>query len=102
MQGCGVFGGDIILKTLIQWCAATTANKTLHYHSFSDTRCEPILHLISAVSKCQGQGQPVTVGHLYQLINMWVKQHDFNARKGKVGFALFIFQHLEFNGEEKH
>eukprot|EP00929_Paragymnodinium_shiwhaense_P055143 TRINITY_DN27658_c0_g1_i5.p2 TRINITY_DN27658_c0_g1~~TRINITY_DN27658_c0_g1_i5.p2 ORF type:complete len:171 (+),score=15.74 TRINITY_DN27658_c0_g1_i5:1130-1642(+) len=38
--GCGVFGGDPQLKSLIQWLAAAAANRTLVYFPFNDPRME--------------------------------------------------------------
>eukprot|EP00300_Choanocystis_sp_HF-7_P006462 c14723_g1_i2.p1 GENE.c14723_g1_i2~~c14723_g1_i2.p1 ORF type:complete len:524 (+),score=112.96 c14723_g1_i2:223-1794(+) len=34
--GCGAFGGDVGIKALIQWVAASQAGKKLEYHPFSD------------------------------------------------------------------
>ena len=34
--GCGAFGGDKELKTLIQWMAASKAGRPVHYFTFRD------------------------------------------------------------------
>ena len=34
--GCGVFRGNVKLKFLLQWIAASRAKRTLHYHTFHD------------------------------------------------------------------
>ena len=34
--GCGVFGGDVALKILIQWMAASRAGKSVVYYPFDD------------------------------------------------------------------
>lgn len=35
--GCGVFGGDVQLKSVIQWLAASRAGKKLHYFPWGST-----------------------------------------------------------------
>lgn len=34
--GCGVFGGDAELKSIIQWIACSRAGKTMHYFPFDN------------------------------------------------------------------
>lgn len=36
--GCGAFGGDVRLKLLIQWCAASEAGRPLHYYPFEQVQ----------------------------------------------------------------
>ena len=62
--GCGAFGGDKELKTLIQWMAATKVGRPVHYYTFSDR------HLTvrqEEVVKCL-QELRVTVGQLYHIL----------------------------------
>jgi poly(ADP-ribose) glycohydrolase len=37
--GCGAFGGDVQLKFLIQWMAATMTDKEIIFHTFNDNNC---------------------------------------------------------------
>jgi poly(ADP-ribose) glycohydrolase len=36
--GCGVFGGDLRLKALLQWIAASRAGRTILYFPYGDSR----------------------------------------------------------------
>lgn len=62
--GCGAFGGNKELKTLIQWIAASMAGRPLHYHMFDSTQLAKeqteIFKLLSEKS--------VTIGELYQCV----------------------------------
>lgn len=62
--GCGAFGGNKELKTLIQWLASSMAGRPLHYHTFNSTQFakeqEEIVKLLKEKS--------VTVGELYQCV----------------------------------
>lgn len=62
--GCGAFGGNKELKTLIQWMAASMAGRPLHYHMFDSTQLAKeqteIFKLLSEKS--------VTIGELYQCV----------------------------------
>lgn len=41
--GCGVFGGDPQVKSLLQWVAASQAGlRTIYYYSFGDGRVEEV------------------------------------------------------------
>jgi hypothetical protein len=36
---CGAFGGDVALKSMLQWCAASAAGVTnIRFHLFQDPR----------------------------------------------------------------
>lgn len=62
--GCGAFGGDKYLKTLIQWMAASRAGRNVKYSTFKDTK----------LSERQSQltekllSKEVTVGKLYRIL----------------------------------
>lgn len=49
--GCGVFGGDPQLKALIQWLAASSAQRELIYFPFGDHRVRELPRVIEAVSR---------------------------------------------------
>eukprot|EP00386_Alphamonas_edax_P015244 GDKI01046607.1.p1 GENE.GDKI01046607.1~~GDKI01046607.1.p1 ORF type:complete len:230 (+),score=79.80 GDKI01046607.1:278-967(+) len=40
--GCGVFGGDPQLKSLLQWVAAAAAQRDVHYFTFTDKRVKGV------------------------------------------------------------
>ena len=62
--GCGAFGGNKPLKTLIQWLAASRAGREVKYYTFKDT----------ALSQKQREmterllDHEMTVGQLYELL----------------------------------
>lgn len=62
--GCGAFGGNKKLKTLIQWMAASMADRPLHYHTFDSKELakeqEEIVKLLNKKS--------VTIGELYRCV----------------------------------
>ena len=62
--GCGAFGGNKELKTLIQWLAASMAGRPLHYHTFSSIQLakeqQEIVKLLNDRS--------TTVSELYQCV----------------------------------
>eukprot|EP00744_Colponema_vietnamica_P006148 GILI01008949.1.p1 GENE.GILI01008949.1~~GILI01008949.1.p1 ORF type:complete len:461 (-),score=92.72 GILI01008949.1:98-1480(-) len=61
--GCGLFGGDIHLKSMLQWIAASQAGQPLHYYSFAN----PVARQLSEVAeKLEAKG--ATVGDLWALI----------------------------------
>lgn len=41
--GCGVFGGDVELKFLLQWIACALAKKHMHYFPFDEKRFEAVM-----------------------------------------------------------
>ena len=62
--GCGAFGGNKKMKTIIQWMAASRVGRDVKYFTFDDQRLsEEQSKIIAALL-----GQNMTVGQLYQLI----------------------------------
>jgi poly(ADP-ribose) glycohydrolase len=49
--GCGVFGGDPQLKSLIQWLAASACGRELDYYVYGDKRVANLEHVVKEVSK---------------------------------------------------
>lgn len=70
--GCGAFGGDKNLKSVLQWLAASQAGRPLRYYSF-------------------GEGEPVFSEHLQQLVST---AQSMNATVGTVFRLLMQFQTL--------
>ena len=62
--GCGAFGGDVQLKALIQWAAASQSGLDVEYYSFKDPAAAG---LERAVAMIQGGGV-ATVGALMRLL----------------------------------
>ncbi|KAJ8604308.1 hypothetical protein CTAYLR_002548 [Chrysophaeum taylorii] len=46
--GCGVFGGDPLLKALIQWLGASICGRAVHYFAFADKRVAARLEAVVA------------------------------------------------------
>jgi poly(ADP-ribose) glycohydrolase len=63
--GCGVFGGDSILKAVIQIMAAAEAGRNIHYLTFgNDVLAKQILQVYGVL--CNGNnGRSLTVGQLW-------------------------------------
>lgn len=62
--GCGAFGGDKELKTLVQWMAASKAGRSIKYFTFSDTKLsDKQQKIVECLLKCR-----LTVGQLYTIL----------------------------------
>ena len=44
--GCGEFGGNVELKFLIQWMAATMNGRDVEYYTFEDMKCEHLENIL--------------------------------------------------------
>lgn len=65
--GCGAFFGEKQLKALIQWMAASQANRNLVYFSFKDFDFHiKFSKLISAIHKTN-----LKIGNLFKIIRNW-------------------------------
>ena len=62
--GCGMFGGDKELKSLIQWMAASRAGRTVQYYTFGDAN---LTREQERVTKLLLE-RKVTVGQLYKIL----------------------------------
>ena len=65
--GCGVFGGDIQFKTLLQICAASAASKRIIFHTYSDPDLGKSLQSVHACLTASG----VTVAGLYRAMSSY-------------------------------
>lgn len=63
--GCGVYNGDVKLKTLIQIIAASESERNLRYFTYEDRRLKNEFDLIKTLFETSLQS--FTVGQLYQL-----------------------------------
>ena len=62
--GCGAFGGNKPLKTLIQWLAASRAGREVKYYTFKDTELSQKQREITE----RLLDNEMTVGQLYELL----------------------------------
>jgi len=59
--GCGAFGGDVSLKSMLQWIAATKAGRVTHYYPYGDVGCDALPRVVRTL-----QEQKVTVSQLWE------------------------------------
>ena len=64
--GCGVFGGDAELKSLIQWVSASRAGKTLLYHPFNQQNLHRRLPIV--VDEVQTRSETFRVGEMVRFL----------------------------------
>jgi len=69
--GCGVFGGDPQLKSMIQWLAASAADRQLVYFPYGDRRVDDLLAVIQAVQKKYSR-----CSELYNLLRSCCSKHS--------------------------
>lgn len=79
--GCGAFNGDPRLKAVIQWMAASQAQRDVHYFTFNDRR---VNDLEDFIQKAEPKG--LTVSDLYNAI---MSYHNTNATNSSN-----LFQHI--------
>ena len=80
--GCGAFGGNIQLKSLLQWCAASACGRPVQYYTFKDRNCKGLGEVVEVVME-----SGVTVGTLMQTVLSYC---EFKS-SGKVKTDLFEF-----------
>ncbi|EYB96499.1 hypothetical protein Y032_0150g2785 [Ancylostoma ceylanicum] len=82
--GCGVFGGDKELKSLIQMLAAAKARRSMIYYTFNDEKFE------AAMNKHYGMliQNNATIGIIYRALMSYGKECERNLQ-------LTVFQHVE-------
>uniref|UniRef100_A0A7S4W4I1 poly(ADP-ribose) glycohydrolase n=1 Tax=Alexandrium monilatum TaxID=311494 RepID=A0A7S4W4I1_9DINO len=65
--GCGVFGGDPQLKCLIQWIAASVAERDMVYFPYGDARMAGVGKVFDAIqssgARCNDLFRLLTLGH---------------------------------------
>jgi poly(ADP-ribose) glycohydrolase len=68
--GCGAFGGDLYLKFLVQWCAASAAGRPLVYYTFGNVQlASDIRHFVTSVLvPGSSSALPVTAGQLFRAL----------------------------------
>jgi len=89
--GCGMFGGIKMLKTVIQWMAASRAGREIKYFTFDDD----VLHeeqrsFIEALVQKQA-----TVGQLFRLTLNMDSSSDMESMKNSKHVFKFLISHFE-------
>jgi poly(ADP-ribose) glycohydrolase len=75
--GCGAFGGDLQMKSLIQILAAAEADRNLIYHAFNQIEfSEDLKNLLKTISE-----KEVTVGQLYTIMTEGFKAELADFRR---------------------
>ena len=62
-RGCGAFGGDLQLKALLQWMAASRAGRAMVYYPFGDSRAAGLEEVSARLLAAK-----TTVGQLGKLL----------------------------------
>jgi hypothetical protein len=75
--GCGVFGGDVKFKFLLQWIACSHIGRGIHYFPFSDPRIAHLDMFITELTSVEDGGVGVDVGSLYA----WVQEYATTLRQ---------------------
>eukprot|EP00249_Psilotum_nudum_P021508 c28133_g2_i1 orf=224-2122(+) len=88
--GCGAFGGDFELKSLLQWIAASQAGRPfVHYYTFGDHRTQKLQHLTEWILK-----QGWNVGDCWDLL-MEYGEKRVNKRVNKGLFDWILPQSIQ-------
>ena len=69
--GCGVFGGDVEFKCLIQWAAASLCGRDIRYHPFTSYVGADLPAVVRAVRSSSQN----TVGGLCVLLSRYAEGH---------------------------
>ncbi|XP_078170402.1 poly(ADP-ribose) glycohydrolase 1-like isoform X1 [Carex rostrata] len=86
--GCGAFGGDPEIKSMIQWLAASQANRPfIHYYTFGEPSLEQLKQVTEWIMDHEW-----TVGDLWQMLAEYASQRL--ARETKTGFLSWLVPHL--------
>ncbi|KAH7640452.1 hypothetical protein HUG17_7919 [Dermatophagoides farinae] len=76
--GCGVYNGDVKLKTLIQIIAASESKRNLMYFTFDNRRLKNEFDQIKTLFETSEQ--PFTVGRLYRLLLQYASQNKMKTK----------------------
>jgi len=90
--GCGAFGGNLYLKFLEQWIAASIGGKKMDYSTFKNPKLKAALSGLQAAVLNNG----LTAGKLYSLIQRYGEGFDPRKQsKLPESFLKFMSKHLE-------
>ncbi|KAJ4749050.1 hypothetical protein LUZ62_083455 [Rhynchospora pubera] len=86
--GCGAFGGDPEIKSMIQWLAAAQANRAfIHYYTFEEPSLEQLKQVTEWILDHKW-----TVGDLWKMLADYASQRLKREVKG--GFCSWLLPHL--------
>eukprot|EP00696_Hemimastix_kukwesjijk_P014588 gnl/Hemi2/28622_TR9494_c0_g2_i1.p1 gnl/Hemi2/28622_TR9494_c0_g2~~gnl/Hemi2/28622_TR9494_c0_g2_i1.p1 ORF type:complete len:364 (-),score=54.89 gnl/Hemi2/28622_TR9494_c0_g2_i1:79-1170(-) len=80
--GCGMFFGDVELKTFLQWIAASSLGKPLHYYTFGNAALSASQAAIDSLLRSRA----VTIAQLWAFLVSYCSQD----MKDKVGLFAFV------------
>lgn len=75
--GSGAFGGDVELKLLIQWCAASEAARPLHYYAFDRMGLPDAFAPLQAKLSAEGW----TVGNVFTALTKYAAFHHTEVER---------------------
>ena len=75
--GCGTSGGDKELKFVIQWLAASAADRKLCYYTVGDVKLANKIQALSGLAESKG----MTIAFLLELVLEFQKSQDFLPAK---------------------
>ena len=84
--GCGVFGGNLQLKALLQLCAASEVMRPVRYHTFGNAALAVGLRHVWATAKSKG----LLVGDVYSALLTFQEaseSHELMARAASSGLG---------------
>ncbi|EER09364.1 conserved hypothetical protein, partial [Perkinsus marinus ATCC 50983] len=90
--GCGVFGGDPQLKSILQWLACSVAGRDMNYFPYGDSRVAE-LDRVALVAEQEGW----TVGDLAAKILLYVANWGISSKTQT--FSIFVPLTVRLSGE---
>ncbi|XP_020243800.1 poly(ADP-ribose) glycohydrolase 1-like isoform X1 [Asparagus officinalis] len=95
--GCGAFGGDLELKTIIQWLAASQALRPfIHYYTFGD----------AALQRLEQQVSQWILLHRWTVGDLWniLVEYSSQRLKGKtnVGFFNWLLPQQAYSSDDHY
>jgi len=91
--GCGAFGGNIPLKAMLQWIAASKAGRDVLYFTFNDHRATGLEETVNALRE-----KGVTVGQLWKELLHYSQDEYCNIYTGNVRKPMFAHLRNVFCG----
>lgn len=84
--GCGVFGGDLEVKSMIQWIAASQARKKqMHYYTFGDRKARDLFQVTEHFTR-----QQYTAGRLWNDLLRYCKSRKDMKFYERYGFFKWL------------
>eukprot|EP00455_Lapot_gusevi_P017505 TRINITY_DN1934_c0_g1_i2.p1 TRINITY_DN1934_c0_g1~~TRINITY_DN1934_c0_g1_i2.p1 ORF type:complete len:444 (+),score=70.14 TRINITY_DN1934_c0_g1_i2:58-1389(+) len=81
--GCGVFGGSIPLKAMLQWLAASKSKRPITYCTFNNPAANGLAEVVQLL-----RSRNVTTGQLWSMIFEYCHEHNPSRDRGQ---SLFRF-----------